>query len=77
MEPVTLEKSISIHPWNGWGDDGRPVGDTNTCQRLVEWGAKYVRDNSTKKVYLIRRDIKSKPFDLEPVEVKWVSMVTR
>lgn len=78
MDKVILEREISIHPWNGWNDDGRCTGDTNSVQTLVKWGAKYARNNATKTIYRIRRDIKSKPFDLEPLEssqIEWKALI--
>jgi hypothetical protein len=78
MDKIPLEREISMHPWNGWNEDGRGSGDTNSVQTLVKWGAAYARNNATKQVYRIRRDIKSKPFDLDPIrpeQIEWKALI--
>lgn len=53
MITLKLEFDISMHPFTGWRPNGLVCIECNDVQSAVRYGAEYVRDNKTRKVYRI------------------------
>jgi len=49
---LKLESNISMHVFTGYREDGRVLCEVNTFKQALNHGAKYVRNNETKRIYV-------------------------